>query len=185
MNIALRKINDEVFASDDAIVRLGVEQVLFLKQQAATSRRGRARICAHRHDGDPLHEMLIAISADSYIRPHKHPRKTESFHIIEGRVDVVVLDDTGAILEVIELSDLSSGKPFYYRLADSRFHTLLIHGDFLVMHEVTNGPFVAGETILAPFAPPEDRRDVAITYIAELGRAVATHRLAHPESPTI
>src|SRR5882757_7789960 len=142
MTIALRKINDEVFVVDDAIVRLGAEQVLFLKQRAAASGRGRARICAHRYGGDALHEMLIAISVDSYIRPHKHPQKTESFHIIEGRVDVVVFDDTGAILEVIELSDFSSGKPFYYRLADSLFHALLIHGDFLVMHEVTNGPFV-------------------------------------------
>jgi cupin fold WbuC family metalloprotein len=185
MPIALRKINDEVFVAEDHIVRLGAEQVSFLKQQAANSVRRRARICAHRLDGDSLHEMLIAVSADSYVHPHKHRGKVESFHVIEGRVDVVVLDDTGAIVDAIELGDVSSGKPFYYRLADSLFHTLLIHSDFLVMHEVTNGPFAPGESILAPFAPSEGRRDEALGYIAKLGRAVAAHRLAHPESHPI
>lgn len=184
MTGAIRKINDEVFVADDAIVRLGADHVTFLKQQAATSVRRRARICAHRHSGDALHEMLIALHADSYVHPHKHVNKTESFHVIEGRIDVVVLDDSGAVIEVIELGDVSSGRPFFYRLADSLFHTLLIRSDFLIMHEVTNGPFTAGDAILAPFAPPEGRREEALTYIAGLMSAVATHRFTHPEVRT-
>ena len=56
------------------------------------------------------------------------------------------------------------------------FHTLLIHGDFLVYHEVTNGPFVREETILAPFAPPEARREEALAYIAGVARRAAKLR---------
>lgn len=175
MTATLRKINDEVFVADDAIVRLGGDQVEFLKQQAAKSPRRRSRICAHRHSGDTLHEMLIALCADSYVHPHKHLNKSESFHIIEGRLDVVVFDDSGAVMEVIELGDVSSGRPFFYRLADSLFHTLLIRSDFLIMHEVTNGPFTAGDAVVAPFAPPEERREEARDYIAGLERVVATH----------
>jgi cupin fold WbuC family metalloprotein len=177
VTVQLRKINDEVFAADDRIVRLGAAQVAFLRERAAASPRRRARICAHRSNDDTLHEMFIAVCADSYIHPHKHPKKIESFHIIGGSVDVVVLDDAGEIIEVIELGDVASGKPFYYRLADSLFHTLLINSSFLTMHEVTNGPFAADETVLAPFAPPESRRDEARDYMAELRRVAAAHRL--------
>lgn len=184
MTLALRKINDEVFVADERIVRLGAEQMSFLKAQALSSKRRRARICAHRSNDDALHEMLIAISSDSYIHPHKHTRKVESFHIVEGLVDVVVFDDFGAIVDVVELGGVSTGKNFYYRLSDSLFHTLLIRSDFLVVHEVTNGPFVAHETILAPFAPPESRYDDALAYIADVRRAVEARGLYNQEKDT-
>lgn len=177
MTTALRKVSDEVFVADDPIVRLGADEVRFLKQQAASSSRMRARICAHRDNSDTLHEMLIAVRADSYIRPHKHLRKSESFHIIEGSVDVVVLDDSGRIIEVVELGDFASGKPFFYRLSDNLFHTLIIHSDFLIMHEVTNGPFVINEALYAPFAPADDERDLARAYVAQLERIVDSHRI--------
>ena len=173
MTAALRKINNEVFVADEPIVRLGAEQITFLKQQALSSNRKRARICTHRSNDDALHEMLIAIAAESYICPHKHTRKVESFHIIEGLVDVVVFDDAGAIVDVVELGDFSTGKNFYYRLSDSLFHTLLIHSDFLVVHEVTNGPFVTNETILASFAPPEQDESATRDYIKYLSGEVA------------
>ena len=181
MTPVLRKINNEVFVADESIVRLGAGQMSFLRQQALSSNRKRARICTHRSNDDALHEMLIAISATSYIQPHKHASKVESFHIIEGLVDVVVFDDAGGIVDVVELGDVSTGKNFYYRLSDSLFHTLLIHSDFLIVHEVTNGPFVANETVLAPFAPPESRYDEALAYIAGVGRAVTARRLHNQE----
>ncbi len=169
---AFRKVSDEVFVADASLVRLGTEHIAFLKAQARISSRKRSRICAHRSSEDTLHEMLIAISAHSYIHPHKHTRKVESFHIVEGMVDVVVFDDDGTIIDVVELGDITTGRNFYYRLSDSMFHTLLIYNDFLVVHEVTNGPLVANETILAPFAPPESQVDDARAYIARIRRAV-------------
>jgi cupin fold WbuC family metalloprotein len=174
----LRKVNDEVFVAEAQIVRAGKPQVDFLKRQAARNARGRARICAHRSNDDALHEMLIAISSNSYIHPHRHVRKTESFHIVEGAVDVVMFDDTGSITDVVELGDVSTGRNFYYRLSDSVFHTLVIHGEFLVVHEVTNGPFFKEETILAPFAPGEERPDAVSAYSAGVARAAAAWRNA-------
>jgi len=51
---------------------------------------------------------LIVLSGNTYIRPHKHLAKSESFHVIEGLVDIVILDDQGAITEVIQLGDFQS-----------------------------------------------------------------------------
>jgi len=169
----LHKVNDEVFVAKEQIVRLGEQQIAFLKRQAASNARGRARICAHKTNEDMLHEMVIAISAQSYIHPHKHLGKSESFHIIEGEVDVVVFDDRGDIVEIIELGEAGSGRNFYYRLSDSKFHTLVIRGSFLVVHEVTNGPFRKEDTALAPFAPPESRREEALAYMKALVLKVA------------
>lgn len=169
----LEKVNDEVYIASDQIVRLGGEEIAFLRRQALSNQRGRARICAHRTSDDPLHEMLIAISAASYIQPHKHTGKSESFHIVEGAVDVVVFDEAGGIVDVVELGDPTTGKNFYYRLTDSLFHTLLIHGDVLIMHEVTNGPFRRDEATFANFAPPEAATADAHQYKRDLRRIVA------------
>jgi cupin fold WbuC family metalloprotein len=171
----MKKINDEVFFADESIVRLRNHDLSFLKDKAQLSKRKRARICTHRSNDDGLHEMLIAIYADSYIHPHKHTSKIESFHIIEGLVDIVVFNDDGAIFDVVRMGAFSTGKSFYYRLSDSLFHTLLIKSEFLIVHEVTNGPFVADETILAPFAPLESRYDEVLTYVADLKHVVANH----------
>lgn len=175
----LQKVNDEVFIAADPIVCLGDEEIAFLKRQAALNPRRRARICAHKSNDDALHEMLIAISAASYIHPHRHVGKSESFHIVEGEVDVAVFDEAGAIVEVIEMGPLGSGRRFYYRLSESRFHTLLIRSEFLLVHEVTNGPFDRDRTVYAPFAPPEEQADQAREYMKLVAARVEQHRSEH------
>ena len=169
----LRKVNDEVYVAEEPIVRVGADEVAFVKEQASKSRRGRARICAHRSNDDPLHEMIIAISSASYIRPHRHIDKAESFHIVEGSVDVAIFDESGAVVDVIALGEPGSGRDFYYRLSGSGFHTLLIRSQLLVIHEVTNGPFDPSRTIFAPFAPPEDEPDAARDYMKRVSDEVA------------
>jgi cupin fold WbuC family metalloprotein len=163
--IDLQRINDETFVALDRIVRFGADEIAFVKRQARASPRKRARICAHKSLEDTLHEMLIAICADSYIQPHRHVGKSESFHIVEGEVDVVVLDEAGEVADVIELGSPASGRQFFYRLSESAFHTLLIRSEVLVIHEVTNGPFVKANTTLAPFAPPENESSLAQSYM--------------------
>jgi cupin fold WbuC family metalloprotein len=174
----LRKQSEEIFIAEDAIVRIGDEQIAFLKRQAKASPRKRARICAHKSNDDALHEMLIAIAADSYIHPHKHLAKSESFHIVEGEVDVAVFDDAGEIVDVIDLGAPGSGRQFYYRLDHGAFHTLLIRTPFLVVHEVTNGPFERAGTAMAAFAPPEQDAAKAQAYMREVDARVARFRAA-------
>ena len=70
--------------------------------KALGNTRERVRLCTHQSVEDAVHEMLIVHIKGTYIRPHKHPNKSESFHIIEGNLDVVVFDDAGDLLEVID-----------------------------------------------------------------------------------
>jgi cupin fold WbuC family metalloprotein len=174
--VKLREINDEVFVADGPVVRLDREAIDFVKAHAAANSRKRARICAHASSDDALHEMIIAISDQSYIHPHKHLAKVESFHIVEGAVDVVIFDDAGAVQDVVEMGAtgaLDSGRCFYYRLADSRYHTLLLRTPWLIVHEVTNGPFRREETLLAPFAPQEGDAAAIPAYLADVAARAA------------
>jgi cupin fold WbuC family metalloprotein len=154
--IEVDRINDEVFIAKNTIVHFGDEEILFLKQQAQMSTRKRARICAHKTNDDVMHEMLIAISAESYIHPHKHLEKSESFHIVEGKADVIIFDENGGISDAFELGIPGSDRQFFYRLSESKFHTIIIRSDYLVVHEVTNGPFSKKDSVLASFAPSEN-----------------------------
>jgi len=172
----LRKASEEVYIALDPIVRLGSEEVAFLKEAATRSPRRRARICAHKSNDDKLHEMLIAIAGDSYIRPHKHFGKSESFHIVEGTVDVAVFDDAGKLVDVVELGAPGSGRRFFYRLSESAFHTLVIRSQFLVMHEVTNGPFDPKQSAAAAFAPEEADRAAAQAYMRKVTAEVDRFR---------
>jgi cupin fold WbuC family metalloprotein len=166
----LRKASEEVFIADEDIVRLGPPEIALVKAQALASPRRRARICAHPGPEDRLHEMLIAICGDSYIHPHRHFGKAESFHIVEGLVDVVMLAPSGEVDEVIELGGPGSGRALYYRVSTPLFHTLLIRTPLLVVHEVTSGPFDRAQTESAAFAPAEGDRDATARYMADLDR---------------
>jgi cupin fold WbuC family metalloprotein len=164
MDLPLNKINEEVFIASDEIVHFDSRAIEFVKECALKNLRGRARICAHKEPTDTLHEMLIGIRSDSYIRPHRHEKKVESFHLVEGTADIVILDDDGETLNVIELGP---DRNFYYRLTIPRYHTLLINSPVLVIHEITNGPFDPTQSDFASFSPPEGDA-TAINYIEQL-----------------
>jgi cupin fold WbuC family metalloprotein len=153
---SLRKINEEVIYCEDSIVQLDKADVARLAEQAARNRRLRIRICAHRDPGEPLHEMVIVHAKGTYVRPHKHPGKTESFHAVDGRADVVVFDEDGRVVRLIPMGDYFSGLTFFYRMNEPFYHTLVIRTERFVFHEITGGPFRRADTVFAPWSPAED-----------------------------
>lgn len=163
----------DVFLAPGPISTIGEQEIAAVRNAATESEKGRARINTHPDGEDALHEMVIAIRRDSYIRPHRHPAKSEAFHIVQGKVDIVVFDDFGELRDIVRLGAPGGDRAFYYRLSMPLFHTLLIRSDILVVHEITNGPFVANATIFAPFAPVESDRSGAAQFLSELDRRVA------------
>ena len=165
----------EVFVADDDVVALGPEVVADLKTRAASTPRRRCRVCAHADPSDALHEMLIVLDGSTYVRPHKHLGKSESFHVVEGTADIVTFDDDGEISQVIELGDYASGRRFYYRLNVPRFHTVLVRSDAFVVHETTNGPFVAEDVVNAPWAPEDEDVAGRAEYLRALDGRIGRH----------
>jgi cupin fold WbuC family metalloprotein len=171
--MALVQKSPEVFLAEGPIAAVGEGEITTLKAAVKASSKGRARINAHPDGDDALHEMIIAIDASSYIRPHKHPGKSEAFHIIEGEVDIVVFEDNGEIDCVVQLGAPGGQRSFYYRMSNAFFHTLIIRSNLLIVHEITNGPFRPEATVFADFAPEDSEPQNTAAYRADLVRRVA------------
>jgi cupin fold WbuC family metalloprotein len=149
-------MNNVRFAGADAIA-IGEEDLAWLKEAALQSPLRRARICLHVNHQAQVQEMLIALCQGSYIPPHRHRVKTESYHVVEGEMDVLVLDDAGNLAQRISLGPARSGKSFLFRQTGKMWHTVLPLTPFVLMHETTTGPYSPGETEHAAWAPePSD-----------------------------
>ncbi len=171
-----RPLNEEVLYPAETIVEVDRRDIEALVARAQSNARKRIRICAHPDAGDPLHEMLIVHTRETYVRPHKHLGKSESFHIIEGQADVVIFDDDGKLLRVISMGEAASGATFYYRLRQPCYHALLVRSAVLVFHEVTNGPFAREGTLFAPWAPGDGEAEAVRGFVRRLLQDVNTFK---------
>ena len=168
MTNGYHKENEEVLYANADINIVCDGNIKELKNLSEDNPRQRIRLCAHTDQNDLLHEMLIVHKKNTYVRPHKHLGKSESTHIIEGLVDIIVFNDDGRIEQVISMGDYASGKAFYFRMSKPFFHTLLIRSEILVFHEITNGPFDRRTTLFAPWAPDESDAQVVTNFRAGL-----------------
>lgn len=148
-----------VYHSTEEIVEVGRDLLERLKLSAKAVPLKRSRICLHRNVSEQVHEMVIAFHKDSYVRPHRHINKSESFHVIEGELAVVFFDDEGQVTRKVAMGPLESGKTFFYRLNSGLWHTLIPLSEFVIIHETTGGPFDKSDDNFASWSPPDDMRD--------------------------
>ena len=133
MSTVIRNNQDTIY-----IDRKKLEELKILAQKDPNKR---ARICLHKNDEEMVQEMIIAFCKDSYIRPHRHIDKSESYHIIEGRIEIIFYNDNGIEIDKVVLSDKMDEHPFLFRVSNSAWHTVVPKSDFVIIHEVTKGPF--------------------------------------------
>jgi cupin fold WbuC family metalloprotein len=175
MNI--RRESEEVLYSIDEEVKVGRPDVESFTREAALTSRRRIRLCAHDSVENTVHEMIIVHPRDAYVRPHRHPGKPESLHVIDGEVDIVLFDEHGEMLDVYAMGDYASRKPFFHRLTDAKFHTLIIRSEWLTFHEVTSGPFSPTGTEFALWSPGNDELDDIALFQDVIKTALANNEL--------
>lgn len=129
-----------------------------LKRSAEQAENKRYRLCLHNSLEDQIQEMLIVLSQGTYFQPHKHPpHKTESYHVVEGKMRVVHFHDDGSVRRVIDMEPTGGNGVFLYRLAEPVYHTVIPLTPFVVYHETFLGPFCKEKDILyCEWAPPEN-----------------------------
>lgn len=179
MKDVIEKRSEEVFCATDPVVPVTRADIGFLKGEAAGTSRERTRLCAHEDVGDAVHEMLIVHGREAYVRPHKHHGKSESFHVIEGTGVVLLYGDDGTVEQAVPIGEYGSGRPFYIRISDARFHSLVITSDTIVFHETTKGPFVREETEFAPWSPDEDNPEAVTAFLETIAAAVTEAEAAY------
>jgi len=168
MNINIEIQNNEVFYVKDTVVKIGDQEINFLKEKMRGNNTKSARLCMHKNIADFVHEMFIVHSRETYIRPHKHPHKDVSYHIIRGIADVVLFDERGGILDVIPMGEYGTERKFYCRLNKVYYYTPLVRSEFLLFHETIRGPFKPSDTIYASWAADGDDPAAVDQFQAEL-----------------
>jgi cupin fold WbuC family metalloprotein len=154
-----------VFYTSRPFVLADAALLAFLKAAAARTPLRRARLCAHPDPGAAQHDMLIVSAAGTYVAPHRHPVKTESFVVLEGEADCLLFEADGRIADVVRMGSTGSGQPFFYRMPVNRYHSLAIRSEVLVFAESTMGPFSSAATENAPWAPGATETEAGLAFI--------------------
>jgi len=122
-----------------------------LKKKAFESKLKRYRYCIHKSNNHLTQEMIIVFHKDTIITPHRHPLgRSESYHLIEGAMNVYFFDDEGNTKNAIRLEEQSKNKNFYYRLSSHTWHLPVPTTEFMIYHETITGPFLSEEDIEYP-----------------------------------
>lgn len=167
--------NPEVFQHAEDIVAIDGSFIEELKKRALKNPRRRIRLNLHRNVENTLHEMIIVHTNETYVPPHRHQQKTESFHVIEGEFDVVIFGEDGEINKVVPMGPIGTGRNFCYRVVENFYHSLVIHSEIVVFHEVTNGPFIQGQTEFPNWAPKDGSGEEQL-FLQNLRKRVADFR---------
>jgi cupin fold WbuC family metalloprotein len=146
-------MTDEVATIDAATIRR-------MRDLALASPDGRARLCLHHSESDPAQEMIMALTSDNCFPVHRHRDKAESYHILEGSLGIAIFEDEGRVRSRSLLSTTIAGAGTVLRISPMLWHAVLPLSPVVIFHEVTAGPFRAGQSEFAAFCPEniEQRR---------------------------
>lgn len=164
----LSQVSEGIFYTNRPFVLVDPTTIAFLKDKASTNMIGRARVCAHPSPEDDQHDMLIVSHCNTYVAPHRHLSKSETFLVLEGRADVLLFDEHGNLTASIPMGPSGSGLPFFYRMPAGQFHSLRIETEVVVFVESTKGPFRKRDMENAPWAPKAQDNAAGRSYIAAL-----------------
>lgn len=102
------------------------------------------RICLHQKSSDNHHDMIILQQKKNWYKPHKHLRKGETYHMIEGSMTCVLFNNKGKISKAIHLK-----KNQIFRVPKNTFHTMIPRSTYTIYHESKSGPFLkSGDSII-------------------------------------
>ena len=173
----LKKINEGVYYFNKINPYVDRKIIDFIIQDSEKNQFKRSRICTHQNSKSKLHEMFISIQRDSYIRPHKHLKKDESYFLLKGNLDIIIFNHNGEIKEIICLTDRGKNKKIYYKLLKNTMHTIVIKSKYVVIQEVALGPFNKNNDVFANFSPNEIEKGKIILYKKMLNKKIKKFKL--------
>jgi cupin fold WbuC family metalloprotein len=143
----LRKKSDRVYYATQSPAAIGLQDMILLKELAHFRGLLVVRVCLHRSDDEPIHEMLMAHTAPQSVGPLKQNKSSLSYHMLAGAADVSLHDDEGAILSTIRIDSDDPAAARSVRLLASTFRTFRTVSPYAIFLEVAGGPFVDQDTI--------------------------------------
>lgn len=139
--------------------RIDRQLLVTLSTQAAASLRKRAHHNLHPQLDDPVQRLCIAMEPGTYVRPHRHmlPETWEILLILSGAVALLIFDDSGKVLERIELE--AGGEVAAMEIPANTWHAVASLKAGTVVFEVKQGPYAPiTEANFAPWSPADGVR---------------------------
>ena len=143
------KINPNIIQNKKTICFYDKNLISVLKKKAKKAKNKRSRILLHTSSKAQVQEMIIALHKSSDVPAHQHPsNKSESYFIIEGKMQLEIYDKSGKIKKVVQMGSVNSGKPFYYRMSKGNsWHKPSATSEFCIYHETFAGPFIKSKDV--------------------------------------
>jgi cupin fold WbuC family metalloprotein len=74
---------------------------------------------------------------------------------VEGESRVILFNDNGSVERMYDMGSPGSGKPFISRNSTSIWYSYIPLTEFLVVHEILQGPFDSSNTEYPEWGPEE------------------------------
>lgn len=114
--------------------------------QAKVNPRLRMNYNFHASMDEPVHRMLNALEPDTYLPPHRHVDKEETYLLLRGSMWVIFYDNYGNVTDKVLLNPLE-GK-YGLEIPSGTWHSIIVLESGTVIFEIKKGPY-------SPL-PPED-----------------------------
>lgn len=147
--------------NDSIALKINNQYINSLKSLAKKNKENKCTMCLHNDIRKHVHELVNLYPKGMYVRPHRHPIKTETKVIIEGKLLVITFDNLGKIIDqfVMEKEGI-----FIFRLEKDIIHTNIPLTD-VVYYEVLDGPYVGKDDSVFPDWAPALDDEVGINKI--------------------
>ncbi len=125
------------------LIKIKKNSIKELVSSLSKSNNNMSRYLVHISEKDMIQEMIIAFSNKTLIPPNRLKDKTQTMNIINGKIRVIVFDNSGKVKEKFIMTPLKKNdkNPFLFRFNKCDWHTMVSLSKHSVVHEVLQGPF--------------------------------------------
>ncbi len=154
--------------NQDNVLIIGTTMLDETSAAAQASPRLRRNRNFHPSDDFPCHRLLNAIEPASYVAPHRHldSRKDETMLVLRGRLGLVIFDDDGGVLRVVELG--AGGGDFGVDIPHGQWHSVVGLESGTVFFETKAGPYVPLTQEERALWAPGEGEAAAVGYLEKL-----------------
>lgn len=107
--------------------------------QAKESPRLRMNYNFHTSMDAPVHRMLNALEPGTYLPPHRHTGKEETYLVLRGSLIAFFYDDAGNVTEKVCVNPLE-GK-YGIEIPSDTWHSIVVLESGTVIFEIKKGPY--------------------------------------------
>ncbi|WP_418697464.1 WbuC family cupin fold metalloprotein [Bacteroides sp.] len=108
--------------------------------QAKENPRLRMNYNFHATMDAPIHRLLNAMEPGTYLPPHRHTDKVESYIVLRGSLLALFYDEAGNVTEKVQLNP-AEGK-FGLEIPPGTWHSVIPLESGTVIYEIKNGPYI-------------------------------------------